>query len=510
LYLRLREETFLMKRIVHVFTIELTQGDGMKQLYKKAMQKAKSQRRRTLVAAILGAVFITTLVSADSHLNNLRPFDDLTGRVRTVSTSGEAQVNNAFFQSLGTNGRSCATCHQASDAWTVTPEHIRARFDASNGLDPIFRTNDGANCPSADVTTLSARRKSYSMLLNKGLIRVSIGVPANAEFAVTGIDDPHSCAETTPAGLALFRRPLPSTNLPFLTTVMWDGRESFKGQTLNFNLSDQAVGATLGHAQASHAPTSQQVAEIVSFELSNFTAQIDDDRVGNLNADGAQGGPKALTVQPFSVGINDPLGGTPPGVDFNPVAMTLFSKWASLKGEDSDEGRNAARAAVARGEALFNTFPIPISGVSGLNDLPGVPASFVGSCTTCHNTPNVGNHSVPLAINIGVTEYPPVPALDISGLPVYTIHCAAGAQTPINHDSTIQTTDPVRALVTGKCADIGKTKGPILRGLAARAPYFHNGSAATLRDVINFYEQRFQLSFTEEQKTDLEAFLRSL
>ncbi len=81
---------------------------------------------------------------------------------------------------------------------------------------------------------------------------------------------------------------------------MWDGRESFKGQTLNFNLSDQAVGATLGHAQASQAPTSQQVAEIVSFELSNFTAQIDDDRVGELNAEGAQGGPNALASSSLS------------------------------------------------------------------------------------------------------------------------------------------------------------------------------------------------------------------
>jgi cytochrome c peroxidase len=258
------------------------------------------------------------------------------------------------------------------------------------------------------------------------------------------------------------------------------------------------------------APTSQQVADILNFELSNFTAQIDDDRVGNLNAHGAQGGPDALATQPFFVGINDPLGGTPPGVDFNSVAMTLFSRWADHGGKGSDEDRNEGRAAVARGEALFNTFPIPISGVSGLNDLPGVPASFVGSCTTCHNTPNVGNHSVPLAINIGVTEYPPVPALDISGLPVYTISCAAGAKLPVNHDSTIQTTDPARALITGKCADIGKTKGPILRGLAARAPYFHNGSAATLRDVINFYEQRFQLNFTEQQKSDLVAFLRGL
>lgn len=458
---------------------------------------------------LLAAAMITVALAADNHLRLLGSFSDPTGQVRTFSKTGEARVNNAFFQSLGTNGRSCVTCHQASDAWSVTPEHIRARFDASDGLDPIFRTNDGANCPSADVHTLDARRKSYSMLLTKGLIRVSIGVPAG-EFAVTGIDDPNNCAETTPAGLALFRRPLPATNLPFLTTVMWDGRESFKGQTLNFDLSDQAVGATLGHAQAAQKPTDEQVAEIVNFELSNFTAQTMDDAAGELNARGAGGGPDALSVQPFFVGINDPLGGTPPGVNFNPVAMTLFSKWADLGGEKSDEGRNAARAAVARGEALFNTFPIPISGVSGLNDLPGVPASFVGSCTTCHNTPNVGNHSVPLAINIGVTDFPPVPALDITGLPVYTIQCAAGATTPINHGSTIQTTDPARALITGKCADIGKTKGPILRGLAARAPYFHNGSAATLMDVVNFYEQRFNLNFTEQQKSDLVAFLRSL
>jgi cytochrome c peroxidase len=188
----------------------------------------------------------------------------------------------------------------------------------------------------------------------------------------------------------------------------------------------------------------------------------------------------------------------------------MFSKWAGLKGEESDDSRNAARAAVARGEALFNAVIIPISGVTGLNDLPGVPASFMGSCTTCHNTPNVGNHSVGLPINIGVTDYPALPALDITGLPVYTIKCDTGAKTPINHDSTIQTTDPGRALISGKCADIGKTKGPILRGLAARAPYFHNGSAATLLDVVNFYNQRFNLNLTEEQKSDLVAFLRTL
>jgi cytochrome c peroxidase len=46
--------------------------------------------------------------------------------------------------------------------------------------------------------------------------------------------------------------------------------------------------------------------------------------------------------------------------------------------------------------------------------------------------------------------------------------------------------------------------------LAARAPYFHNGSAATLLDVVEFYNQRFNLGFTEQQKTDLVAFLQTL
>ena len=481
----------------------------MKYIYDCALFLWARSRFKAAAFTFLGALAIAAAISADTQLRMQAAFSDPNGAFRTFSKQGDAEVNNPFFQSLGTNGRSCVTCHQPSDAWTVTPAHIQARFEATQGMDPIFRTNDGADCPSADVSTLQARQNSYSMLLSKGLIRVSIGVPANAEFAITAIDDPHNCAETTPSGLALFRRPLPATNLPFLTTVMWDGRESFKGKTLEFDLSDQAVGATLGHAQAAQAPTNQQVAEIVKFELANFTAQTFDNAAGDLNARGAQGGPFALSNQPFFVGINDPLGGNPPGVDFSPLAFTIFDRWSSLDA-GSDDGRNAARATVARGQALFNTFPITISGVTGLNDLPGVPTSFGGTCTTCHNTPNVGNHSVPLAINIGVTDYPAVPALDISGLPVYTIHCAAGASTPIGKGSSIQTTDPARALITGKCADIGKTKGPILRGLAARAPYFHNGSAATLRDVVNFYDQRFNLNLTDGQKSDLVAFLQTL
>ena len=88
-------------------------------------------------------------------------------------------------------------------------------------------------------------------------------------------------------------------------------------------------------------------------------------------------------------------------------------------------------------------------------------------------------------------------------LPLYTLrHLHTGEFT--------QTTDPGRAMVTGKWKDIGRFKGPILRGLAARAPYFHNGFAMTLIDVVNFYDQRFNMDLTAAEKADLVAFLQAL
>jgi len=144
---------------------------------------------------------------------------------------------------------------------------------------------------------------------------------------------------------------------------------------------------------------------------------------------------------------------------------------------------------------------ITISGVAGINDVTGLPASFSGTCGTCHDSPNVGNHSVSAPLNIGVADLSS--RLDVKYLPVFTL---------VNKttNETVQTTDPGRALITGKWADIGKLKGPILRGLAARAPYFHNGSAATLEDVLDFYTGRFNVFFTDQEKTDLIAFLNAL
>jgi len=64
-------------------------------------------------------------------------------------------------------------------------------------------------------------------------------------------------------------------------------------------------------------------------------------------------------------------------------------------------------------------------------------------------------------------------------------------------------------MISSHCADIGKFKRPILRGLAARAPYFQNGSADSLDQVVGFYNQRFQMGLTANEMADLVAFLAS-
>jgi hypothetical protein len=328
------------------------------------------------------------------------------------------------------------------------------------------------------------------MLLTKGLIRVGIGVPSNAEFELIDVDDPYGYASGTE--LSLFRRPLPATNLPFLATVMWDGRETFPDQSIHFDLSDQANGATLGHAAAINPLTRAQRDAIVNFETGLFTAQSTDNAASVLNSQGGAGGPVALSQQPFYIGINDVLS---PG--FNPRAFTLFDAWHNPAGPGRDPYPDA-REAVARGQELFNTRGFTITNVRGVNDALGV-AALPATCTTCHDTPNVGNHSTSLPLDLGLTAV----AIRTPDMPLYTFRNKTTGE-------VVQTTDPGRALITGKWKHMSVFKGPILRGLAARAPYFHNGFAATLADVVEFYNRRFNIALRAQEKSDLVAFLRAL
>jgi cytochrome c peroxidase len=500
---------------------------------------ASGKQKALLVMGLLG----TAAALSASALPNLFPFADPTGVVSTYNATGPIEENGPFFQSLGTNGRECVTCHEASGAMSITPPHIRERYDLSGGKDPLFATIDGANCP----TDPRYERSSHSLLLQHGLIRIGITMPAKPQFKIAAVHDPYGCAIVTDPGtqlvtVSIYRRPLPSTNLNFLSTVMFDGRETIQPLTtkasfpvnLMTDLKQQASDAVLIHAQGSSAPSDDVLTSIVNFELGLHTAQAIDDKAGLLDAGGAMGGAYNLSKTNYYPGINDVLGADPNGVPFNPVSMTLFSAWAQSQTSAHDSSRGGlfgdyylqhsqeqAREDIAAGEKLFTTFPLTITSVRGLNDNAALknPPTIAGTCTTCHDAPNVGDHSLPLPLDIATShpaayEHDPdiaaaLAELDPADVPIYEI---SGCPNPFDptDSSPVYTTDPGKALVTGNCSDLNRGKGPVLRGLAARAPYFHNGAAANLKQLVNFYNLRFQMNLTETEKRQLIAFLNSL
>lgn len=506
-------------------------------------------RRYVLGGLLLGAATLMAFAALNGQPLTFLPngtfFANPGGASETYSTTGGGiDLTGPFFQSLGTNGRSCASCHQPSDAMSVSAANVQQRFVATQGLDPIFRTNDGSNCNHGiDVSTLAGRSVAYSLLRTRGLIRVAIGVPPNADYQVVNVNNPYGCNE--PDVISQYRRPLPATNLRFLSSVMFDGRESspltgtqkitcvpspHNLDSLVFDLKHQSLDATNGHAQGDGSrPTPAEQQQIVNFEMALFTAQIIDNTAGRMDGRGATGGPVALTTQPFFISVNssvNPLvssleqpGGFPTPGDghFTPAIFNPFDAWASMPD-------TSPRAAIARGQVIFNSRTIDITGVAGINDdastgglVPGGIPTLPGTCGTCHDTPNVGNHSFPTPLDIGTGDPDLANAslnmggLDIRYLPSITV-CKLDLSTnpPSPTSNCKTTTDLGQALIDGKFDHVGKIKGPILRGLAARAPYFHNGSAQTLLDAVRFYEGRFGLVLTAQDESDLVAFLNTL
>ena len=447
------------------------------------LDKADTQELAATAGSFGNSGLVTALrpssAAAPSNLiDNLRPFPNSRGFASTYSTAGAIDLNHPFFKSFGTNQRSCATCHSPATGWTVNPGDIRARFNATNGLDPIFRPVDGTVCAQANVSSVQARQFSYALLLNKGLFRVELPLPTSREFELVNATGTYCNTPMQSKVLALFRRPLPATNLKFIANVMWDGRESKDGLSVRDALMNQANDATVGHAQSTSQLSPETRQQIVDFETGLFTAQISS--LAALDGNGANGGPKFLADVPFAIDINaEP--------NLNPVVFSLFDRWIT-------GARSPGEAAIARGQQVFNTKRFRIRNVAGASS-----QDFVGSCATCHNTPNVGSYSETDFLNIGIGSA----SRRTPDLPLYTLrNKTTGA--------TVSVSDVGRAMVTGKWADIGKFKPANLRALATRAPYFHDGSAPTIEDVIGFYEARFGISFTAMERADLSAFLRSL
>jgi len=454
-------------------------------------------------------------------------YRDATGTLTVIHVGGDVDTRGQpFFTALGRNGRACITCHQPADGMSISVATIQARWRATAGKDPLFAAVDGSDCPSLPQSEAS----SHSLLLQRGLFRIARPWPPRApdgaavtpQFRIEVLHDPSGCNLDPTYGLrsahpmvSVFRRPRPVGNLKYVTNYGYifepknglplpiDPRTGlrYSGNLMadqrDRTLEEQARDALATHLQRPEPLSAAQMQQIIDFESRIYVAQSNDHVGGSLSDGGAKGGPDALAAAKPAV-LNGP--GQPQWGEFAAWDRTGNT-------ESSSEAERAFRASVARGVKLFRDRTFLITDSAGLNSMNfGNPTR--DSCKFCHNMTRTGMDVAPGQVDLGTTNEPFAdPAPD---LPLFKLTCDPRYPPQPFLGRVVYTHDPGFALTTGKCADIGKITIQDMRGLAARPPYFSNGSARTLRDIIDYYDRRYDIGLSEQDKQDLTNLLSVL
>lgn len=448
--------------------------------------KSASIYAKCVLAIATVALGAAVVIPADAGAPNAH------GEAESVHTSGAIDLTNPFFSDeFATNGRTCANCHDSSTGWTIAPDLVEELFASTDGTGTLFQPHDGAVQPNADLSTKSDREEAFRTLIRKAITRATRSISAAADFEITEVNDPHD-GFSTPAAFSVFRRPNPTANLRFRPTIFWDRGP----QALPDVLANVFNGATKFHGMRSTDVPLEPRGEARDFMFGLFFAQSVDNVAGLLNAAGAQGGPVHLSTLPFSIGDNDPGSSS-----FNPKVFDIYDAWETFAGDESgnQSRRDKARGAIFRGQQIFDFLEFDISSVAGLNGQPGIPEVITGTCSTCHNAFNAGGNTVVAFYDIGTADR----SRKQSDSLVFTVRNEATGEER-------EVTDIGRARLTEKWDDIGKFTVPVLRGLAARPPFFHDGSAKNLKEVIQFYKQRFKMDIEGNEIDDLVAFLAAL
>jgi hypothetical protein len=465
------------------------------------------------------------------------------GRLGVLNANGPITTDgHPFFEALGPNGRACVSCHQPADGMSLSLESINSRWTATNGADPIFATVDGMNCPN-----LPARDPaSHSLLLGRGLFRISLpwppvdaaGKAIEPEFTIEVVRDPTGCNTGPVYGIdgkkrevSVYRRPRPAANLryvassgfgvsPFIgKTGMLAAIDPDTGRPVNMNmmadareatLKTQAMSAARGHLELTQGLSEEDLKRIRDFELQLYAAQAFSNEGGAL---GEPDGPSGLGTAAMAEGRDGVLGN-----NTSNYVIPMEDKWANLpESRDAAEAsRNAFRKSVQRGHDVFFFRTFWIRDAMHINTV-GLGNPIKRTCSTCHGMHMTGMDTANGWMDVGSTNHPwaleppESPwARKLPEMPLFKVTCRKDLPPHPFLGREIYTQDPGRALISGKCEDVGAIVIQQLRGLAARAPYFSNGSAATLRELVDFYDRRFNIRFTEQERIDLVNFLSVL
>lgn len=465
------------------------------------------------------------------------------GTVGVLNTSGSVDTKgHPFFAPIGTNGRACVTCHQPADGMSLSVHTIRERWSATRGNDPLFAAVDGMNCPNLPPDD----PRSHSLLLERGLVRVALpwpprnpdGTPIDPEFTIEVVRDPAGCNMDRSYGLtsanptiSVYRRPRPVANTKY-TTHQGFGVGAFiaksglptatdpaTGRPTSMNLmSDarvptlavQAQDAATQHLQLKGTLSPAQLAGIVQFEQQVYVAQVSSTAAGSLvEADGPPAfGPRQLAASDAGV----------LGNNTTRYVFPMAGKWKQLPRttSESDNARAAARESIARGHDVFMFRTFWIRDSMHLNTV-GLGNPTKRTCSTCHGMHMTGMDTANGWMDIGTTNLPWATEVPLNPwteakpqMPLFRVTCKPEVKPHPFLGRVIYTQDPGRALISGRCNDVGTIVMEQFRGLAARAPYFSNGSAATLRELVDFYDRRYNIGFSEQEKQDLVNFLGAL
>jgi hypothetical protein len=453
-------------------------------------------------------------------------FPDRTGELLLYNYDGPvAARHNSFFQPLGTNGRACVTCHQPSNAMSLSTDTLQERWKETEGKDPVFAAIDGSNCP----TLPQSQKSSHSLLLQRGLFRIylpwptvdSSGTPIKPEFTIEVVRDPTGCNTDPVYGLnsaqptiSVYRRPRMVANLKFVLGTMdgFDMATSKPSGPVNSGaltadgreatLESQAINAVFAHEQGKRKPDPDQLQDILDFERQIFIAQGADKVGGDLTE---VDGPQVLGTWNLARAVL-------PAAAKSPYQAVFFTSndWRPSSNTDAKPTpQSEFRASVVRGNRLFSSRMFTILETANLTDHPsGKPIE--GTCSTCHKAALVGTDPTRGWMDVGTTIQPTANSEDSPDLPLFKITCSATALPRPYRGRVIYTTDPGRALTTGKCSDVGSVVMQQFRGLSARAPYFSNGSAKDLGEVVDFYDRRFKIHLSVQEKQDLINFMSVL
>lgn len=448
------------------------------------------------------------------------------GTLRVLVDGGPVETKgHPFFEPLGANGRACVTCHQPADAMSISAATAAERWNKTGGKDPLFAAIDGANCPSLPQD----RRESHSLLIERGLFRIQLpwpvrqwnGRPVTPDFTIEVMRDPNGCNSGPNYGpaagnISVYRRARPVANMKYLLAVgfPFDPKQGFAlprdpddGSMMSGNImADNRAGnlriqmedAAHGHLQFAKGLNAKQIAQIRDFEMRVYTAQQVSKQAGALDSMGAEGGPMKLkNSQPGALGsIGIPV-------------WSEFAKWEKISPEDAKTltpEQLAFRQSVARGARVFREKMFLITDTAGINSRIGFGNPVRNSCVFCHNMSQMGNDVAPGQVDLGTTTMPFAdPWRD---LPLFRITCLKAPHP--HYGRVIYTMDPGFAMTTGRCADVGKITLQSMRGLAARAPYFSNGLAKDLRGIVDYYDRRYNIGYTEQEKQDLTNMMSAL